>query len=260
MWILIVQCVSNVQKQEHVSCAKRRNKQRNGANWMITFWIWKSPYSQKLSKIWLWKDTLSEPRCLINFLSNMCSWLGASSKTKLLNVCSIIFFSFENRIEILPGNFFGAIPLPTNLDKCCSVNGEAMSENMPQSKYFGKYRYLGTASPAWHRRSTTQTSYHSSAHQRETWKSEDEKGSRLTKLSREKLVERRAWKLSELKKGKEIFPHISEYNTIFANILAGTIQRRFGRRTCRWPVGSMSPRLRVQLINRHLPNHLLFPI
>ena len=28
------------------------------------------------------------------------------------------------------------------------------------------------------------------------------RGRRLTKLSREKLVERRAWKLSELKKGK----------------------------------------------------------
>ena len=152
---------------------------------------------------------------------------------------------------------------------------------MPQSKYFGKYRYLGTSSPASHRRSTTQTSYHSSAHQRETWKSRDEKGSRLTKLSREKLVERRAWKLSELKKREREYFHIFEqeyitifsnilagtiqifqleYNIIFANILAGTIQRRFGRRTCRWPVGSMSPRLRVQLINRHLPNHPLFPI
>ena len=155
------------------------NKGMEQIEWKPLGFEKKSSYLLKLSKIWLlWKDTLSEPRCLINFLSNMCSWLGASKKTKLLNVCSIIFFSFENRIEILPGNFFGAIPLPTNLDKCCSVNGEAMSENMPQSKYFGKYRYLGIASPAWHRRSTTQTSYHSSAHQRETWKSEDEKGSR----------------------------------------------------------------------------------
>ena len=69
---------------------------------MKTFGIWrkKSSYLLKLSKIWLlWKDTLSEPRCLINFLSNMCSWLGASKKTKLLNVCSIISSFSSLKIE-----------------------------------------------------------------------------------------------------------------------------------------------------------------
>ena len=155
---------------------------------------------------------------------------------------------------------------------------------MPQSKYFGKYRYLGAQlyllgivgpRPKLHITVLLIKGKPGSQEMKKV------RGRLLTKLSREKLVERRAWKLSELKKREREYFHIFEqeyitifsnilagtiqifqleYNIIFANILAGTIQRRFGRRTCRWRVGSMSPRLRVQLINWHLPNHLLFPI
>ena len=171
---------------------------------MVTSGIWKSSHLQKLSKTWLWKETSSEPRCLINFLSNMCSWLGASKKTKLLNVCSIIFFSFENRIEILPGNFFGAIPLPTNLDKCCSVNGEAMSEICRKANIlanidiWAQLHLLGIVGPRPKLHITVLLI------KGKPWSQEMKKvrSRRLTKLSREKLVERRAWKLSELKKGK----------------------------------------------------------
>ena len=134
----------------------------------------------------------------------MCSWLGASKKTKLLNVCSIIFFSFENRIEILPGNFFGAIPLPTNLDKCCSVNGEAMSEICRKANIlanidiWARLHLLRIIGPRPKLHITVLLIKGKPGSQ----KMKKVRGRRLTKLSREKLVERRAWKLSELKKGK----------------------------------------------------------
>ena len=63
------------------------------------------------------------------------------------------------------------------------------------------------------------------------------------KLSQEKLVRRggRAFKSSP---GKNAGNVIERKFAIFV----GTIQRRFGRRTCRWRAGSMSPRLSVKLI------------
>ena len=63
------------------------------------------------------------------------------------------------------------------------------------------------------------------------------------KLSQEKLVRRggRAFKSSPAKNAGNVIERK------FA-IFVGTIQRRFGRRTCRWRAGSMSPRLSVKLI------------
>ena len=67
------------------------------------------------------------------------------------------------------------------------------------------------------------------------------------KLSQEKLVERggKAWKSSP----KICNKYNSENLWKSANIFVGTIQRRFGKTTCRWRAGSMSPRLSVKLIN-----------
>ena len=67
------------------------------------------------------------------------------------------------------------------------------------------------------------------------------------KLSQEKLVERggKAWKSSP----KICNKYNSENLWKSANIFVGTIQRRFGKTTCRWRAGSMSPRLSVKLIS-----------
>ena len=74
------------------------------------------------------------------------------------------------------------------------------------------------------------------------------------KLSQEKLVERggKAWKSSP----KICNKYNSENLWKSANIFVGTIQRRFGKTTCRWRAGSMSPRLSVKLINVQLDKYL----
>lgn len=77
------------------------------------------------------------------------------------------------------------------------------------------------------------------------------------KLSQEKLVERRGRALKSAPRQK-----CHKYVWFLkmrkcANIFVGTIQRRFGRRTCRWRAGSMSPHLSVKLINLYFASHIL---
>ena len=159
---------------------------------------------------------MSEPRCLINFFSNMCSWLGASKKTKLLNVCSIISSFSALKIEKVasycPATFLAqslflqilinVVPLMGK--RCRKICRKAnILANIDIEAQLHLLRIVGPR-PKLHITVLLIKGKPGSQKMKKV------RGRLLTKLSREKLVERRAWKLSELKKGKEIFPHFSK--------------------------------------------------
>ena len=142
-----------------------------------------------------------------------------------MSVPSSHLFFFENRESgfILPGNFFGALPLPTNLDKCCSVNGEAMSEICRKANIlanidiWARLHLLGIIGPRPKLHITVLLIKGKPGSQ----EMKKIRRGRLTKLSREKLVERRAWKLSEKGNISTYFSQsIKQYLQIYYQIKA----------------------------------------
>ena len=139
----------------------------------------------------------------------MCSWLGASNKTKLLNVCSIIL-KIEKVASYFPATFLAqslflqilinVVPLMGK--RCRKICRKAnILANIDIWAQLYLLRIVGPR-PKLHITVLLIKGKPGSQEMKKV------RGRLLTKLSREKLVERRAWKLSELKKGKEIFPHI----------------------------------------------------
>ena len=133
-----------------------------------------------------------------------------------------------------------------------SKHAPTAKSSASKSEYFFTFLRL----PVLRHTSMNQTSYHSSARQRGTWKwGGDEKGSAAETFSRKV-----SWAQRE---SLEISPQAKMPQMRFlkmrkcANIFVGTIQRRFGRRTCRWRAGSMSPHLSVKLINLYFASHIL---
>ena len=106
-----------------------------------------------------------------------------------LPLVSLSFILFEERQMcpvslsprlpiLLPRN---AVPIFPPLYHEVKIANLKICHNM---KYLCEYKYFSAFSPVLHRTSMIQTSYHSSARQRGTWKSGDEKGSAAETFSR----------------------------------------------------------------------------